>query len=182
MDQRGGVAHLQFTIPARGLIGLRTRLMTATAGEAVVHHTFDSFQPAKGETSHRANGMMIANQQGKATLYKLNELQQRGIMFVSPGDEVYEGMIVGEHARDNDIVVNVTEQKQLNNIRTHAKDEAAYLKAGWRPTVEQALEYIEADEYVEITPTAVRLRKQMLKETDRKRAERSSKKAAALAG
>jgi GTP-binding protein len=182
MDQRQGISHLEFTIPARGLIGLRTRLLTATQGEAIVHHNFDGYQPAaKNDPGGRTQGVMIANMAGKATAYKINELQQRGVMFVKPGDEVYEGMIVGEHARENDIVVNVTEAKQLTNVRTVHKDAAEYLKPAWRPTVEQALEYVEGDEYVEVTPTAVRLRKTLLKESDRKRADRGKAKAAKAA-
>ncbi|MEM1013570.1 MAG: EF-Tu/IF-2/RF-3 family GTPase, partial [Planctomycetota bacterium] len=179
MDQRQGTTHLEFSIPARGLIGLRTRLLTATAGEAIVHHNFAAYQPAaKSDPGGRSAGVMIANMAGKATTYKINELQQRGTLFVAPTDEVYEGMVVGEHARDNDIVVNITEAKQLTNFRTTSKDAAEYLKPAWKPTVEQALEYVEGDEYVEVTPTAVRLRKQMLKETDRKRADRSKAKQA----
>ncbi len=180
MDQRSGVSHLQFSIPARGLIGLRTRLMTATAGEAVVHHTFDGYQPAKGEAPGRTAGVMIANMSGRATTYKINELQVRGTMFVGNTDEVYEGMIVGEHCRENDIVVNVTEAKQLTNFRTTSKDAAEVLRPAWKPTVEQALEYIEADEYVEVTPTAIRIRKTMLKEAERKRADRTKVKAAKI--
>ena len=179
MDQRTGITHLEFTIPARGLIGLRTRLLTATAGEAIVHHNFDGYQPAaKNDPGGRAAGVMISNMAGKATAYKINELQQRGVLFVAPGDEVYEGMVVGEHARENDIVVNITEAKQLTNFRTTSKDAAEFLKPAWRPTVEQALEYVEADEYVEVTPTAVRLRKSMLRESDRKKADRGKVKAA----
>ncbi len=113
---------------------------------------------------------------GKATAYKINELQQRGILFVGPTDEVYEGMVVGEHSRENDIVVNITEAKQLTNFRTTSKDQAEFLKPAWKPTVEQALEYVGDDEYVEVTPTAVRLRKQQLKEADRKRSERGKAK------
>jgi GTP-binding protein len=177
MDQRGGITHLEFSIPARGLIGLRTRLLTATAGEAIVHHNFAGYQPAaKNDPGGRSAGVMIANLPGKATAYKINELQQRGILFVGPTDEVYEGMVVGEHARENDIVVNITEAKQLTNFRTTSKDQAEYLKPAWKPTVEQALEYVGDDEYVEVTPTGVRLRKQMLKENDRKRHERGKAK------
>ena len=181
MDQRGGgggISHLEFTIPARGLIGLRTRLLTATAGEAIVHHNFAGHQPVKGDAPNRTNGAMIANAPGKATTYKINELQQRGVLFVAPGDEVYAGMVVGEHARENDIVVNVTETKQLTNFRTTSKDAAEYLKPAWKPTVEQALEYVESDEYVEVTPSAVRLRKALLDENDRKRADRTKAKRA----
>src|SRR5690606_21244101 len=112
MDQRAGVTHLEFTIPARGLIGMKTRLLTATQGEASMHHTFHSYQPAKGEMAGRANGVMIANMAGTVTSYALDDLQQRGILFVSPQEQVYPGQIVGEHCRENDIVVNVVRAKQ----------------------------------------------------------------------
>ena len=177
VDQRGGITHLEFTIPARGLIGLKTRLLTATQGEAMMHHTFHSYQPAKGEMAGRQNGVMIANMAGAVTSYALDDLQQRGIMFVSPQDQVYAGQIVAEHCRDNDIVVNVVRAKQLTNFRTTSKDDAVLLKPAWKMTLEQALEYIEEDELVEITPSAIRLRKVLLDENDRKRADRKQKKA-----
>ena len=179
MDQRTGITHLEFSIPARGLIGMKTRLLTATAGEAMMHHTFHSWQPAKGDMAGRANGAMIANLNGTATSYSLDELQQRGLMMVEPGDAVYPGMIVGEHCRENDIVVNVIRAKQLTNFRTTSKDDAAILKPAFKPTLEQALEYIEEDELVEITPSSIRVRKVLLDENERKRHERKGKKALA---
>ncbi len=177
MDQRAGITHLQFTIPARGLIGMKTRLLTATQGEASMHHTFDGYQPAKGEMAGRANGVMIANMAGTVTSYALDDLQQRGILFVSPQEQVYPGQIVGEHCRENDIVVNVVRAKQLTNFRTTSKDDAILLRPAWKPTLEQALEYIEEDELVEITPAAIRLRKVLLDENERKRADRKVRKA-----
>ncbi len=177
MDQRAGVTHLEFTIPARGLIGMKTRLLTATQGEASMHHTFHSYQPAKGEMAGRANGVMIANMAGTVTSYALDDLQQRGILFVSPQEQVYPGQIVGEHCRENDIVVNVVRAKQLTNFRTTSKDDAVLLKPALKMTLEQALEYIEEDELVEVTPSAIRLRKVLLDENDRKRADRKMKKA-----
>ena len=180
MDQRSGITHLEFTIPARGLIGMKTRLLTATAGEAVLHHTFHGYQPMKGEIAGRANGAMIANMAGVVTPYALDDLQPRGILFVEPGDQVYTGQIVGEHCRPNDIVVNVVRAKQLTNFRTTSKDDAVMLKPALKMTLEQALEYIEEDEVVEITPSAIRIRKVMLDENERKRAERKTKKATAL--
>ena len=177
MDQRAGITHLEFTIPARGLIGMKTRLLTATQGEASMHHTFDGYQPAKGEMAGRANGVMIANMAGTVTSYALDDLQQRGILFVGPQEQVYPGQIVGEHCRDNDIVVNVVRAKQLTNFRTTSKDDAILLKPAWRMTLEQALEYIEEDELVEITPAAIRLRKVLLDENERKRADRKVRKA-----
>ena len=175
----GNLAHLQFTIPARGLIGLKNRLLTATAGEAMMHHTFESYEPYTGDMEGRKAGVMISNMAGSTTHYALDELQQRGIMFVNPVEAVYEGQIVAEHCRENDVVVNVTRAKQLTNFRTHSKDAAAMLKPAWKPTLEQALEYIEDDEYVEVTPQNIRLRKILLGENDRKRADRSKAKAAA---
>ena len=173
MDKRGGHVYLEFTIPARGLIGLRTRLMTATAGEAVMYHNFHRYEPMRGQVPRRASGVMVSNATGRATAYALNELQQRGTMFVEPGDEVYEGQIVGEHCRDNDIVVNPTRTKRLTNIRTTASDENIILKPARAMTLEEALEYIEEDELVEVTPRHIRLRKELLKEHQRKRAARS---------
>ena len=177
MDQRAGITHLEFSIPARGLIGMKTRLLTATAGEASMHHTFHSYQPAKGEMAGRPNGVMIANIAGTVTSYALDDLQQRGILFVSPQEQVYPGQIVGEHCRDNDIVVNVVRAKQLTNFRTTSKDDAVLLKPAWKMTLEQALEYIEEDEIVEVTPAAIRLRKVLLDENERKRADRKVRKA-----
>ena len=177
MDQRTGITHLEFSIPARGLIGMKSRLLTATAGEAMMHHTFHSWQPAKGDMAGRGVGVMIANMNGVVTSYALDELQQRGIMMVSPQEAVYPGQIVGEHCRENDIVVNVVRAKQLTNFRTTSKDDAAVLKPAFKPTLEQALEYIEEDELVEITPSAIRVRKVVLDEGERKRTERKGKKA-----
>ena len=177
MDQRTGITHLEFSIPARGLIGMKSRLLTATAGEAMMHHTFHNWQPAKGDMAGRAVGVMIANMNGVVTSYALDELQQRGIMMVSPQEAVYPGQIVGEHCRENDIVVNVVRAKQLTNFRTTSKDDAAVLKPAFKPTLEQALEYIEEDELVEITPSAIRVRKVVLDEGERKRTERKGKKA-----
>jgi GTP-binding protein len=177
MDNRSGQVHLEFTIPARGLIGLRTRLLTATQGEAIMHHNFFEYALMRGEVPGRANGVMVSNQAGQVLAYALFSLQDRGVMFVVPGEQTYEGQVVGEHCRDNDIVVNVCRAKKLTNIRTTASDENIILKPARQMTLEQALEYIEEDELVEVTPTAIRLRKAILNENDRKRAGR---KAAAL--
>jgi GTP-binding protein len=174
MDNRQGQVHLEFTIPARGLIGLRTRLLNATAGQAVMHHNFHEYAAVRGDVPTRNNGVMIQNEQGKANNYALNMLQERGVMFVDHNDPVYEGQIIGEYCRDNDIVVNVTKLKKLSNIRTTASDENIILKPIRKATLEQALEYIEDDELVEVTPTAIRLRKAYLKENDRKKAGRKS--------
>jgi GTP-binding protein len=173
-----GMSHLEFMIPARGLIGLRTRLLNATRGEAIMHHRFDSYRPCEGEIPKRTNGVLVSQEDGKAVAYALWKLQERSDLFVEPGDEVYEGMIVGENARENDMVVNPTKEKKLTNIRTTAADEAIMLRPPRKMTLEQALEYIEDDEYVEVTPKVIRLRKILLSEAARKREHRGSKQAA----
>jgi GTP-binding protein len=165
---------LEFTIPARGLIGLRTRLLNATGGQAVMHHNFHEYAPQRGEVPTRTNGVMIQNEAGFANNYALNMLQERGVMFVDHNDPVYEGQVVGEHCRDSDIVVNSTKLKKLSNVRTTASDENIILKPIRKATLEQALEYIEDDELVEVTPSAIRLRKALLKEHDRKKAGRKT--------
>jgi GTP-binding protein len=172
MDNREGAVHLEFTIPARGLIGLRTRMLTATAGTAVMHHNFHEYAPMRGEVPCRPNGVMISNGPGKANAFALNNLQERAAMFVEPGDEVYAGQIVAENARDNDLVVNPTTAKKLTNMRTTSSDENIILKPARKMTLEQALEYIEEDELVEVTPSFIRLRKELLDENARKKAGR----------
>jgi GTP-binding protein len=172
MDNRAGQVHLEFTIPARGLIGLRTRMLTATQGQAIMHHNFYEYAAARGDVPGRANGVMISNTAGSANAYALNNLQERGVMFVEPGQPVYEGQVVAENARDNDMVVNPTTAKKLTNIRTTASDENIILKPARKMTLEQALEYIEDDELVEVTPGSIRLRKEMLTENERKKAGR----------
>lgn len=174
MDNRSGTVHLEFTIPARGLIGLRTRMLTATQGEAIMHHNFHEYAPSRGEIAARGNGVMISMTAGTANAYAMNNLQERGVLFVEPGDPVYEGQVVGENARDNDMVVNPTTAKKLTNMRTTASDENIILKPARKMTLEQALEYIEDDELVEVTPAAIRLRKTHLSEVSRKRAAKKS--------
>ncbi len=169
METRGQRTYLEFEIPARGLIGLRSRLLTATRGEAIVHHRFLKYAPAKGEIPGRNNGVMIATDSGSVTAYALEALCDRGTMFVQPGQTVYAGQIVGEHCKDGDIVVNVVKAKKLDNMRSSTKDATVRLKAPRQVTLESALEYIEADELVEITPESIRLRKRLLNENDRKR-------------
>jgi GTP-binding protein len=174
MDGRGELTHMEFTIPARGLIGLRTRLMTATSGEAIVHHNFYDYQPMRGPIPGRINGVMISTETGRATPYALENLQERGTLFVGGGESVYEGQIVGEHCRDNDLPVNVCREKKLTNVRASTAEKSILLKPPRQMTLEQALEYIEDDELVEITPAAIRLRKTYLKENDRKRFARQA--------
>ncbi len=164
-----GQSHLEFLIPARGLIGLRTRLLNATRGEAVVNHRFDSYRPSEGELPSRANGVLISQDSGKASAYALWKLGERAVMFIPPGTEVYTGMIVGENSRDNDMVVNPIREKKLTNVRASGSDDAILLQPPRDMSLEVALEYIERDEYVEVTPDAIRLRKIGLTEQERKR-------------
>ncbi len=169
LDQKGNIAHLEFSIPARGLIGLRTRLLNATQGEAIMHHTFRDYQFIRGTQPGRQNGVMVSMENGTTNAYALDTLQERGMMFVKPGDEVYEGMIVGEYNKDTDITVNVCREKRLSNMRTTSSDKNIILKPPRDMSLEIALEYIEDDELVEITPQTIRLRKRHLKENERKR-------------
>ncbi|MFM8252279.1 MAG: translational GTPase TypA [Planctomycetota bacterium] len=172
MDPRGDYTHVTFLIPARGLIGLRTRLLNATQGTAVIHHRFDSYRPVQGDIPRRANGVLISMTSGRVNAYALNTLQERSELFVAPGDEVYEGQIVGENSRDNDLPVNPTREKKLTNMRASGSDENILLKPPRDMSLENALEYIEDDEMVEVTPTQVRIRKILLKENDRRREQR----------
>jgi GTP-binding protein len=176
MDVKGAYAHLEFVIPARGLLGLRNRLMSATQGEAIMHHNFHDYQPAKGEIPHRANGVMVSMVRGQANAYAMDNLQQRATMFVRPGDEVYEGMIIAENARNEDLNVNPCKEKKLTNMRASGSDKNILLKPPREMSLEYALEYIEDDELVEITPTKIRLRKRELSSTERERSERRGRK------
>ena len=168
-----GMTHVEFSIPARGLIGLRTKMLNATRGEAIMHHRFEEYRPVEGEIPHRLNGVLVSQEGGKAIAFALWKLQERADLFVNPGDEVYEGMIVGENSRDNDMVVNPIREKKLTNMRTTGADEAIILRPPRQMTLAAALDYIEWDEYVEVTPQVIRLRKTLLTETERKRLSRS---------
>jgi GTP-binding protein len=172
MGTRGELSHASFSIPARGLIGLRTRLLNATQGTAVMHHRFESYRPASGEVPGRANGVLVSMTPGKAVAFGLDGLQERAEMFIAPGEEVYEGMIVGENSRTGDMPVNPTKEKKLTNIRAAGSDRNIILKPPRVLTLEEALEYIEDDELVEVTPGKIRLRKILLSEADRRRAAR----------
>jgi len=174
MDNRNGSVHLEFTIPARGLIGMRTRVLTATQGTAIMHHNFHEYAETRGDIVGRSNGVLISMANGRANEYSLNTLQDRGTMFVNHNDEVYEGMIVGENARDKDMPINPTTAKKLTNMRTTGSDENIMIRNPRIMTLEQALEYIEDDELVEVTPGAIRLRKVHLTENARKKAGRST--------
>jgi GTP-binding protein len=170
-----GRFRLSYMVPSRGLIGFHTGFLTETSGTGVLHHTFDHYGPMKvsGHIGGRRRGAMIANMVGKAIPFSMFNLQERGTLIVEPSTEVYEGMIVGIHSRDNDLVVNICRTKQLTNIRSAGNDENILITPPAKPTLEQALEMINDDELVEITPQSIRLRKKRLKETDRKRDGRS---------
>jgi GTP-binding protein len=154
------------------LIGLRTRLLNATQGTAIMHHRFECYRPLEGEIGGRANGVLVSMVGGRVNGYALNTLQERSDLFVAPGDDVYEGMIVGENAREGDMVVNPTKEKKLTNIRAAGRDDNILLKPPRELTLEMALEYIEEDELVEVTPGRIRLRKILLQEHERRKEER----------
>ncbi len=174
MAQRGEYSLLKFIIPSRGLIGLRTRLLNATRGTAIIHHRFDSYRPVEGEVPRRANGVLISMVSGRTVPFAMFGLQDRSELLVAPGVEVYEGMIVGENARDNDLTVNPCREKKLTNMRASGSDENVILKPPRDMSLEAALEYIEDDELVEVTPQSIRLRKIVLKESDRRRQSRTA--------
>ncbi len=176
LEQRADdLNHLRFEIPSRSLIGLRSRVLTATQGRATMHHSFLRFAPAQGDGSHRQQGVLISLETGAVTAYAVEALADRGVLFVLPQERVYAGQIIGEHNRDNDLVVNITRLKHLTNIRSSTKEATVTLKAPRKISLEQALEYIEDDELVEVTPGSVRLRKRILDEAARKRSERQSR-------
>lgn len=169
MEPKGDRMILKFIIPSRGIIGLRNYLLNVTAGEAIMTHRFKEYQPYKGEIPGRINGSLIVMEQGEAIPYSLHNLQDRGKFFIDPGEPVYEGQVIGEHIRAGDLVVNVTKTKKLTNIRASGSDEKMRIAPAIKFTLEEALEYIQADEYVEVTPKSIRLRKIFLNENDRKR-------------
>ncbi len=177
MQHHGEYAYLTFSIPARGLIGLRTRLLNATQGTAIMHHRFEKYRPMEGEIPNRPNGVLVSMSAGKVFAYGLNTLQDRSELFIAPGDEVYEGMIVGENARNEDMIVNPTKEKKLSNMRAAGKDENILLRPPRELTLETALEYIEEDELVEVTPDNIRLRKIVLSENNRRKLARAGAKA-----
>ena len=172
METQGDRVNIEFNIPSRGIIGLRTNVLTASQGEAIMAHRFKEYQPFKGEISRRSNGAMIALESGTAFAYAINNLQDRGKFFIEPQDPVYAGQIVGEHIHENDLVVNVTKSKQLTNMRASGSDEKARIIPATIFSLEEALEYIREDEYVEVTPKSMRMRKIILDHTERKRANR----------
>ncbi len=171
MESRGERMHCEFLIPSRGIIGLRNQLLTATAGEAIMAHRFLEFQPMKGDIPQRQNGSMVSMETGKAIPYSIDKLQERGRFFIDPGEDIYEGQVIGENSRGDDMVVNVTKTKKLTNVRAAGSDDRARIVPAVKFSLEEALEYIQKDEYVEVTPKHLRLRKILLKETDRKRSK-----------
>ena len=172
MQPKGDRMLLEFQIPSRGIIGLRNNLLTATAGEAIMSHRFLEFQPYKGEIPGRLNGSLISMENGKSIPFSLSNLQDRGKFFVDPNVEIYEGQVVGEHSRASDLTVNITKTKKLTNMRSSGADEKARIAPAIKFSLEEALEYIQSDEYVEVTPNQIRLRKVLLKEVERKRANK----------
>ena len=172
MEPKGDRMLCKFDIPSRGIIGLRNQLLTATAGEAIISHRFRAFEPFKGPIPSRQNGSLISMDQGKAIPYALDKLQDRGTFFIDPGEDVYEGEIVGQNTRSGDIVVNVTKEKKLTNMRAAGSDDKAKIAPAVKFSLEEALEYIQKDEYVEVTPHHLRLRKIILSEAERRKAER----------
>ena len=169
-----GRSRLEYRIPARGLIGFQGEFLTLTRGTGLMAHLFDDYGPIKPDMPGRRNGVLISQEQGEAVAYALWNLEDRGRMFVLPGEKIYEGMIIGVHSRDNDLVVNPIKGKKLTNVRASGTDEAVRLTPPIRLTLESAIEFIDDDELVEITPTNIRLRKRYLSEQDRKRAPRNN--------
>lgn len=173
METQGDRVNIEFDMPSRGIIGLRTNVLTASAGEAIMAHRFKEYQPYKGEIDRRTNGSMIAMESGTAFAYAIDKLQDRGKFFIYPQEEVYAGQVVGEHVHENDLVINVTKSKKLTNMRASGSDEKAHIIPPVVFSLEEALEYIKEDEYVEVTPKSMRMRKVILDELERKRANRN---------
>jgi len=174
MQPKGDLIHLEFSIPSRGIIGIRSKMLTATAGEATITHRFKAFEPWKGEIPGRINGSLISMEQGQAIPYSLDKLQDRGFFFIDPNEEIYTGQVIGENNRMDDMVINVTKTKKLTNMRASGSDEKMKIAPAVKFSLEEAMEYIQGDEYVELTPTSIRMRKIILDETERKRISRQT--------
>lgn len=172
MEPKGDLQHLEFEIPSRGIIGLRNNLLTATAGEAIMAHRFKAFEPWKGVIPSRNNGVLISGELGTAIAYSIDKLQDRGKFFVDPGEPIYTGQVIGENNRQDDIVVNITKEKKLSNMRASGTDDKMRIAPKINFSLEEAMEYIQIDEYVEVTPGSIRMRKVILDETERKRQEK----------
>jgi GTP-binding protein len=175
METKGEMQHMEFEIPSRGLIGLRSQMLTATAGEAIMAHRFTEYKPFKGAIPGRSNGVLISKTQGPATEYSIAKLQDRGKFYVDPGEEIYAGMVIGEQNKPGDLVVNIVEAKQLNNMRASGKDKDTGVAPKILFSLEECMEYIQADEAIEVTPNFIRMRKKLLSEEERKRVERGAK-------
>jgi len=173
METKGDMQHLEFEIPSRGLIGLRTQMLTATTGEAVMAHRFNEYKPWKGSIPGRNNGVLLSKTTEKTTGYSIDKLQDRGTFFVDPGEEVYSGQIVAEHIKPGDLVVNATEPKKLTNHRASGSDDASRIAPKTLMTLEECMEYIQQDECIEVTPNFIRMRKTILNEDERKRVSKS---------
>jgi GTP-binding protein len=174
MEPKGDMIHLEFTIPSRGIIGLRNKVLTATAGEAIMNHRLKGFEPWKGEIAGRISGSLISMELGTAIAYSIDKLQDRGFFFVDPGDEIYAGQVIGEHTRPDDLAVNITKTKKLTNMRASGTDEKMNIAPAVKFSLEEAMEYIQEDEYVELTPKSIRMRKTILNENERKRVTKSA--------
>lgn len=174
MEPKGDFQHLEFDIPSRGLNGLRNQMLTATQGEAVIAHRFKAYEPMKGSVPQRNNGVLISMDKGMATGYSIDKLQDRGTFFVNPGEDLYTGQVIGEHIRPGDLVVNVVKAKAMSNMRASGTDEALRIAPAVKFSLEEALEFIQDDEYVEVTPKSLRIRKIVLDETERKRQSKST--------
>ena len=159
MEPKGDLQHLEFNIPSRGLIGLRNNILTATSGQAVMTHRFRAFEVHKGDINSLHNGSLISSEQGQALAFSLDRLQDRGKFFIDPGDQVYKGQVIGEHTRDNDLEVNVIKGKKLTNMRSAGADGAAKIAPKINLSLEESMEYIKDDEYLEVTPQSLRMRK-----------------------
>jgi GTP-binding protein len=169
IDTKHDLIVLSFNIPARSLIGLRNQMLTATEGEAIIAHRFKGYEPYKGDLVNRRNGALLSLETGTAIPYAINKLQDRGFYFVDPGEDVYAGQVIGEHIRKDDLVINVCKTKQLTNIRASGSDEKLAISPAIKFSLEEAMEYIRQDEYLEVTPLSIRLRKIYLDENERKR-------------
>jgi GTP-binding protein len=177
MQPKGDLIHMEFQIPSRGIIGLRNNILTATAGEAIMAHRFKAFEPWKGAIPSRIAGVLLSKEKGTAVAYSIDKLQDRGKYFIEPGEEIYPGMIVGEHIRPDDLVINLCGEKKLTNMRASGSDEKMRIAPKIRFSLEEAMEYIQSDEYVEITPQNIRMRKIILDENERKRVSKQQAEA-----
>lgn len=176
VNHGNGQVRLEFKVPSRGLIGYSTEFMSQTRGYGILNHTFEAYEPViKGQVGGRRQGVLVALENGKASTYGIMNLEDRGIIFVEPGTEVYAGMIVGEHNRENDLTVNITKEKHLTNVRSATKDQTSTIRKTRTMSLEEAIEYLNDDEYCEVTPESIRLRKKILNKNEREKAAKREK-------